>query len=55
MKKILLNLTRAFLFISIWECSKTIYQFTKGYISYKPKADIKNVYERPGSFSSKVK
>ncbi|MGO3112438.1 MAG: hypothetical protein ACTIJG_03180 [Staphylococcus saprophyticus] len=55
MKKILLNLTRAFLVISIWECSKTIYQFIKGYMSYKPKAHVKDAYERPESYLFKVK
>lgn len=55
MKKYILKLTRAFLVISIWECSKTIYQFTKGYVDYKLKAHVKDAYERPESYLFKIK
>ncbi|MDK9853836.1 hypothetical protein [Staphylococcus equorum] len=55
MKKIVLKLISGFLVISIWECSKTIYQFTKGYMDYKPKAHVKDAYERPESYLFKVK
>ncbi|WP_426703767.1 hypothetical protein [Staphylococcus shinii] len=55
MKKIALSLTRAFLVISIWECSKTIYQFIKGYVNYKPKTYIKNIYEKPESYMHNIK
>lgn len=55
MRKIILKMTSVFLIISFWECSKTIYQFTKGYLNYQPKTYIKDVYDKPESYIHNIK
>lgn len=58
MRKFIIKIISVFLIISFWECSKTLYQFTKGYLNYKPKTyikDVKDVYEKPESYMYNIK
>ncbi len=55
MRKFIIKIISVFLIISFWECSKTLYQFTKGYLNYKPKTYIKDVYEKPESYMYNIK
>ena len=55
MRKFIIKIISVFLIFSFWECSKTLYQFTKGYLNYKPKTYIKDVYEKPESYMYNTK